>query len=148
MHGADDAIRLQLGVWLEEWAALVRARDYASARALFHPDVVGFGTYTRVVHGLDNLERHQWRSVWGTIEGFQFRIEQLECGASGDGLLAWLVAPWTSTGFYEDGATFDRPGRATVVLTRESVNAPWHAIHTHISLAPGTPQRSFGRHTG
>jgi ketosteroid isomerase-like protein len=141
----EDALRLQLTVWLDEWSACVRARDYEAARSLFNTDVVGFGTHMRVVHGLEDLERDQWRNVWGTIEDFRFLTEQLECGTSNDGLLAWVVVPWSSTGFDAEGTGFDRPGRATIVLERAVVDSRWRAIHTHISLAPGTPQRSFGR---
>lgn len=130
--------------WFSTWAGYVRAQDFTSARALFHVDVAGFGTHMRIVHGLDNLERDQWRSVWPTIAGFRFLTDDLECGASPDGLHAWAIVPWTSTGFHEDGTPFERPGRATVLFTRESATAPWLATHTHISLAPGTPQRSFG----
>jgi ketosteroid isomerase-like protein len=131
--------------WFTTWDGYVRARDYESARELFHPDVVGFGTHMRVVSGLEHLEQNQWRNVWGTIADFRFLVDELQTGLSGDGLQAWAVVPWTSTGYHEDGSTFDRPGRATVVFTRETPTAPWRAIHTHISLAPGTPQRSYGR---
>jgi ketosteroid isomerase-like protein len=135
-----------LAQWFTTWDAFVRARDFESARALFHPDVVGFGTHMRIVHGLDALEQQQWRSVWPTIRDFRFLVNELESGVSADGLQAWAIVPWTSTGFHEDGSEFDRPGRATVIFVRERTDpdAPWLAIHTHISLAPGTPQRSFG----
>jgi ketosteroid isomerase-like protein len=133
-----------LRAWFEEWAGYVRARDFESARVLFHPDVIGFGTYMRIVTGLDRLERDQWRNVWGTIEGFHFLVDELRCGESSDSLQSWAVVPWTSTGFHQDGAPFDRPGRATVIFVRDRPAEPWRAIHTHISLAPGTPQRSYG----
>ncbi|MGH9175517.1 MAG: DUF4440 domain-containing protein, partial [Vicinamibacterales bacterium] len=83
--------------WFTTWAGFVRERDYEQARALFHPDVVGFGTRMRVVSGLDNLEQQQWRNVWGTIADFQFLIGDLHSSASADGLHAWAVIPWTST---------------------------------------------------
>jgi ketosteroid isomerase-like protein len=131
--------------WFTTWDSYVRARDYVSARALFHPAVIGFGTHMRIVSGLEHLEQNQWRNVWGTIEDFRFLVDELQTSVSDDGRQAWAVVPWTSTGFHEDGTPFDRPGRATVIFTRESANGPWRAIHTHISLAPGTPQRSDGR---
>jgi ketosteroid isomerase-like protein len=133
-----------LRAWLEEWAGYVRARDFERARNLFHADVIGFGTYMRLVKGLDRLEQDQWRNIWGTIEDFRFVVDDLEVSASTDGLQAWAVVPWSSTGFHEDGSSFDRPGRATVIFVRDHTGEPWRAIHTHISLAPGTPQRSFG----
>ena len=58
----DPAIR----DWFTTWDSYVRARDYESARALFHSDVIGFGTHMRVVSGLEHLEQNQWRNVWGT----------------------------------------------------------------------------------
>jgi hypothetical protein len=49
-----------------------------------------------------------------------------------------------STGYTDEGRAFDRPGRATVVLGRQAVGAEWVAQHTHVSLFPGIPSRSFG----
>ena len=134
----------ELRDWFESWAAFVRARDFVAARRLFDPEVVGFGTRMHVVRGLERLEQHQWRKVWPTIRDFTFVLDELSCSASPDGLQAWAVVPWVSTGVGQDGRPFDRPGRATVIFVRDTVMAPWRAIHTHMSLAPGTPQRSYG----
>lgn len=131
--------------WFDEWGSYVAAVDYDAARPLFHPEAIGFGTYMEYVRGLDQLEARQWRSIWSTTAGFQFLTERLICGVSSDGRQAWGIVPWTSTGFHEDGASFDRPGRATVLFLREDSDEPWRAIHTHFSLSPGTPQRSFGK---
>lgn len=130
--------------WFEEWGRLIAAVDYAGARALFRPDVVGFGTFQRTVSGLDALEAGQWRAIWGAISGFTFHTAQLVSGVSGDGCTGWGACPWSSTGYHEDGGAFDRPGRATVLLARATPADPWLGVHTHISLAPGTPQRTFG----
>jgi hypothetical protein len=54
------------------------------------------------------------------------------------------MATWASTGYHEDGSTFDRPGRCTIVLRRNSVDAPWYGVHGHFSLKRGVPQQSFG----
>ncbi len=148
MSGGTNGVHDELRAWLQTWDSHVRARDFESARALFHAEVIGFGTHMRLVRGLDHLEHEQWRNVWPTIDGFRFQVDQLETGASNDGLLAWAVVPWSSTGFHEDGRPFERPGRATVLFAREHWNEPWLATHTHISLAPGTPQRSHGRLAG
>ena len=130
--------------WFGTWGSLVAGVDYVSARDLFHPDVIGFGTFMDVVRGLDRLEAQQWRSIWPTIGDFRCLVDQLVSDVSDDGKHAYGIVPWTSTGFHEDGSTYDRPGRATVLFTREHESDPWRAIHTHISLAPGTPQKSFG----
>jgi hypothetical protein len=49
-----------------------------------------------------------------------------------------------STGLHENGKKFERNGRATVTLMRPSVGAPWTCTHSHVSLKPGTPARSYG----
>jgi ketosteroid isomerase-like protein len=56
------------------------------------------------------------------------------------------MARWTSTGFYEDGMPFDRPGRATIVLARQP-DGRWLGVHSHMSLARGVPQDSYGKRT-
>jgi ketosteroid isomerase-like protein len=53
------------------------------------------------------------------------------------------VVGWTSIGFAEDGQRFARPGRATVVLRRESVDGSWLGIHTHFSLGRDVPQGTY-----
>lgn len=140
---ADD-----LRAWFERWAAFVRKREFESAKPMFSPNVIGFGTRMHVVSGLDRLEALQWRNVWPTIKGFQFLTDELHADVSNDGSIAWAVVPWVSIGFHEDGSSFDRPGRATVIFTPggDPTLTPggWLAVHTHISLAPGTPQRSYG----
>ncbi|CAN5611574.1 nuclear transport factor 2 family protein [soil metagenome] len=135
----------EIKAWFDEWGGYVASVDFETARKLFHPEVVGFGTYMEYVRGLDALERQQWRSIWGTIADFRFLTDRLICGVSNDGFQAWGLTPWNSTGFDENGAPYERPGRATVLFLRDNSDAPWLAIHTHISLSPGTPQRSHGQ---
>lgn len=136
----------EIKAWFDEWGSYVASVDFEAARKLFHPEVIGFGTYMEYVRGLDALEEQQWRSIWGTISDFRFLTDRLICGVSGhDGLQSWGITPWNSTGFDENGAPYERPGRATVLFLRDNSDAPWLAIHTHISLSPGTPQRSHGR---
>ena len=126
--------------WFREWNACLLAVDFSGARALFSPDVSGFGTHAEVVFGLDRLEFEQWRNVWPQIRDFHFEVERLHGAISGE--LAWAAVPWTSTGFHSDGTPFARPGRASVILRREGGH--WLAIHTHVSLVPGTPPATFG----
>jgi ketosteroid isomerase-like protein len=118
--------------WLTEMQACVRAVDFARCRAIFAPDVVGFGTKAAAAVGLDALERDQWRHVWGRIRAFTFVTAELHCARSGDGL--WLGCPWTSEGRAPDGEWRHRPGRITAVLERR--NGRWLAVHTHHSLVP------------
>lgn len=118
--------------WLEEFAACVRAVDYEGAKPMFAPEVVGFGTYAGMLVGLDNLVAGQWRNIWGVTRGFTFRLDDLHGGVSGD--LAWLAVPWDSQGHRQSGDWFDRPGRATIILTRH--DGRWLALHTHFSRYP------------
>ncbi len=130
--------------WFDRWGACVAAVDFAPARDLFEDSVAAFGTRMDVVVGLDRLEADQWRRVWPTIEDFRFHSDRLEAGVSPDRLMAIGLCTWSSTGRHEAGSAFERPGRATVAFARPSSEAAWKGIHSHISLNPGTPQRSHG----
>ena len=138
MQDLPDAESIQSTVrdWIAAWGAEVAGVDMTTARRRFSPDVVSFGTHAGVVHGLDELEEQQWRNVWPRIDGFTFRVDELVVIASPDGCQAVAVVPWDSIGTADDGSTFSRPGRATVVLRRESPGDPWLGVHTHFSLVP------------
>lgn len=131
----------ELRDWYRTWGKCVAAVDFKSARPLFTDDVVGFGTHAHFVHGLEALEREQWSQIWPKITNFAFLVDELVGAIDGDA--AWAATPWTSTGYHEDGTAFDRPGRATVTLRREG--GVWRGTHTHFSLTPGTPPRTYGR---
>jgi ketosteroid isomerase-like protein len=135
----DDDVIESVGQWIRSWGGEVASVDIAAARARFSPDVVAFGTYAEVVHGLDDLEARQWHNVWPAIDGFTFRVDDLVVIASEDRCQAVAVVPWDSIGKATDGTTFPRPGRATVVLRRSSPTAPWFGVHTHFSLVPSAP---------
>jgi ketosteroid isomerase-like protein len=128
--------------WFSTWENYVRAVDYTSARQLFDRNVASFGTHAEIVFGLDRLVAEQWSAVWPNIADFRFEVDKLHGGIAGD--CAWAAVPWTSTGFHEDGTAFTRPGRATVTFRRQRDH--WLGIHTHFSLKPGTPPRTYGRH--
>jgi ketosteroid isomerase-like protein len=120
--------------WFETLQRCVRAVDYETARGIFAPDVVAFGTRAAVVSGLDALQAQQWSGVWPLIRDFTFTLDALH--VDGDGTCLWAVVPWTSTGFHGDGTAYHRPGRATVTFARR--NGRLLATHTHFSLSPGT----------
>jgi hypothetical protein len=67
-----------------------------------------------------------------SIERFTFDPGSLRYGA--DGALLWAICRWGSIGHDPNGATFDRPGRATVILERR--DGALKALHTHFSLVP------------
>lgn len=140
---APAAIRAEILGWLERFAACVREVDYAAARPLWHPDILAFGTWRRVLQGLEDFGARQWENVWPRTADFAFVTDEARVLASGDGALAVAIAPWTSTGFHKDGSTFDRPGRATIVLARQP-GGTWAGIHSHLSLNRGVPDESHG----
>lgn len=132
--------QLAVTEFFEHLGRYCAAVDYDAAEALFAEDVVSFGTKASVITQRRHLRRQQWEEIWGNIADFRLDLEQIRAG--GDERVAWGMAPWTSTGFDETGASFDRPGRATVILER--FDDAWLAVHTHFSLVPGTPARTHG----
>jgi len=118
--------------FLTEMQACVRSVDFHRARPLFADDVVAFGTYATVITGRDRLEREQWRNVWPNIRDFMFRLDELTCLGGGDAIC--VVVSWDSLGTRADGTTFERPGRATLLLAERG--GSWVAAHSHFSLAP------------
>jgi ketosteroid isomerase-like protein len=126
--------------WLETFAGYVREVDYASAKPLFHPDVLAFGTHNDVIPGLDKWVLTQWDHVWPKTSDFRFILEQASVLASPDGNMAIVIARWTSLGYYEDGRAFPRPGRATMIFSKDGER--WLCTHSHMSLNRGVPQSS------
>ena len=126
--------------WLETFAGYVREVDYASARPLFHPDVLAFGTHNGVIPGLEAWRDTQWNSVWPRTTDFRFTAAAARVLASADGSMAVVIAPWTSTGYAPDQSRFERPGRATMVFSHGS--GGWLCVHSHMSLNRGVPQSS------
>jgi ketosteroid isomerase-like protein len=118
--------------WFRHLERCVRAVDYSGARPIFAEEAVGFGTYGAMLDGLDALVAGQWQNIWPNIQDFTFDPETLRCGA--DGALVWAICRWDSLGKDADGRPFDRPGRATVILTRR--DGQLKALHTHFSLVP------------
>ena len=137
---ADSATRAHFVDWLERFAGFVREVDYAAARPLFHPDVLAFGTHRDVIPGLAAWQATQWDHVWPKTSDFRFDTAATHVLVSADNTMATVVVPWTSTGYHQDGATFDRPGRATMVFGRH--DGAWLCTHSHMSLNRGVPQSS------
>ena len=142
--GADAATTAEVRDWLERFAACVRDVDYAAARPFWHPDIVIFGTYQELVKSLTAWTERQWDNVWPRTAEFRFDLENTMIMAASDRAMTVAIAPWTSTGFHEDGTPFDRPGRATIVLARQP-DGRWLGVHSHMSLARGVPQDSHGK---
>ena len=130
--------------WLEGFAKCVREVDYAAARPFWHPEIVAFGTYQELVKGRAAWTDTQWDNVWPRTSDFAFDLANTEILMSAHGSMAVVIAPWSSTGFREDGSSFARPGRATIVLARQP-DGSWVGVHSHMSLRRGVPQDSHGR---
>ena len=130
---------------VQQWFALMEqccaSVDYDGAECIFADDVVSFGTAMDIVSGRKSLREGQWESIWGNISNFKMDLDNVHAGGSGN--QAWGVVTWTSLGFDGNHEPFYRPGRATVTLERR--DGIWFAVHSHFSLYPGTPQRTFGR---
>ena len=137
---ADATVVQEFTAWLEAFSGYVRDVDYASAKPLFHPDVLAFGTHNDVIAGLAAWNATQWAKVWPKTADFRFTLPHTRILVSADGSMATVVAPWTSTGYHPDGTPFDRPGRATMVFHKGADG--WLCTHSHMSLNRGVPQES------
>jgi ketosteroid isomerase-like protein len=93
------------------------------------------------IPGLAAWQATQWDNVWPRTSDFRFDTDATHVLVSADVTMATVVAPWTSTGYAQDGTTFDRPGRATMIFTQE--NGAWLCTHSHMSLNRGVPQQSY-----
>ena len=121
--------------WLKEWEGLINRVDFAAARHMFADDVVSFGTFAEILHGLDDLEQRQWHKIWPTIADFTF--EEPEILRSEDEAIAAIVVLWHSKGKTGDGGWYPRKGRATLILKEEK--GKLRCIHSHLSMEPGIP---------
>lgn len=140
---ADTVVTAAIHDWLIRFAACVREVDYDAARPFWHPDILIFGTHQELVRGRTTWTDTQWDNVWPRTEDFAFDLGNTAMLASPDGAMAVVIAPWTSTGFHDDGARFERPGRATIALAQQP-NGSWIGVHSHMSLERGVPQQSYG----
>jgi ketosteroid isomerase-like protein len=139
---ADDLARVKK--WFERLSEQVRAVDFAGAHPLFAEDMIAFGTFENFITGRDRVEQAQWRNVWPVTSEFRFRIDDIRAIVSPERLTAIGMGVFDSTGYYEDGTPYDRPGRTTVALSRHRIGEDWVAVHTHMSLFRDVPTRSFG----
>jgi ketosteroid isomerase-like protein len=138
LPNADAATHAYFLAWLDTFAGYVREVDYRSARPLFHPEILAFGTHRDVIPGIDAWIATQWDNVWPRTADFRFDLAATHVLAGAE--MAVVIAPWTSTGFGTDGIPFDRPGRATMVFGKAEDG--WICVHSHMSLNRGVPQTS------
>src|SRR5712675_410427 len=88
---ADAATRDYFIGWLERFSGYVRDVDYAPARALFHPDVLAFGTHRDVIPGLAAWQATQWDNVWPKTTDFRFDTAATRILVSSDVSMATVV---------------------------------------------------------
>ncbi len=138
----DDQVSLT--EWVDRFSGHVANLRYDDAAAMMDPEVNSFSTWQDVVVGVDHFVNGQWRNVWPSMTGFVLLTDKMRARVSPDRLMAAVMVTWTSTGYSEDGTPFDRPGRCSFVLVRDSVDGPWRGVQGHFSLMRGVPQQSFG----
>ena len=126
--------------WLRKFEAACRGKDFDTGRLMFAQDAVAFGTWAMAVHGLENIEREQWRNVWPRIRGFAFEPKPV-VRTNGDS--AWIAVGWQSEATGPDGKPFTRPGRATFILAHR--DGRWQCVHSHVSLQPTQSESAHGR---
>jgi hypothetical protein len=143
MSAPDEDVAL-VRRWFQRLQLHVQAVDFVGARPLFAENLITFGTFNPFTIGREASEEEQWRTVWGRIDHFRWRLDDLRTLFSQDRLTGVGMAVFDSTGYSEDGVPYDRPGRATVVLGRGAVCEEWIGQHMHVSLFRGVPSRSFG----
>jgi len=144
LHPDDQA---SLTEWVDRFSGHVANLRYEEAAAMMDPDVNSFSTWQDVVGGVDHCANGQGRNVWPTMTDFVLLTGKMRARVSGDRLMAAVMVTWTSTGYASDGEPFDRPGRCSFVLVRDSFDGPWRGVQGHFSLMRGVPQQSFGART-
>ena len=139
-------IREEIAAWFHTLARCMGAVDFNAASQIYDPQIFSFGSVATVpiMDGWETLEREQFRRVWPTTEDTAFETNTMRLVLSDDQSLAVAAIRWSSKGIAEDGARFDRPGRATVVFRRAGADGPWRALRTNIALDPGVPLKSHG----
>ena len=138
----DDLVLVRR--WFQRLQLHVQSVDFAGARPLFADDLITFGSFNPFTIGREANEEEQWRTVWGRIDRFRWRLDDLRTILSCDRLMVVGMVVFDSTGYSEDGVPYERPGRATVVLGRRAIGEDWVGQHMHVSLFRDVPTRSFG----
>jgi ketosteroid isomerase-like protein len=120
---------------LFSYASLIQTSANVGARPLFAENLIAF-TFANFVTGRDATEKEQWRNMWGTIDHFRCRLNDMNAIISADRLTAVGMAVFDSTGYRENGTPYGRPERATVVFGRSAIGEDWVALRTHFFPLP------------
>jgi hypothetical protein len=123
--------------WLEDFAACVRAADYAQGRRLFSPEVCSFGTIAEMARGLDELVETQWRQVWGATRDFVIDLDTAVIQCNGSDGHSYALVTWRSVNADPGHQAPLRVGRATIIFEPEPESPHGvRACHTHFSKKP------------
>ncbi len=138
-------VKREVWDWLNDFSHGVQTRNFRAAKRLFLADAMGFGTVAKVAHTLDELSEKQWSKVWPRTSGFRFRRKDSRIELSPDGLLAVVMVCWVACNQPEPikPGRFDRRGRATLMLRRESMDEVWLGVFTHFSFDPEASRPSL-----
>jgi ketosteroid isomerase-like protein len=127
----------EIVAWLREWQALINSGDLETAKPLFSDDVIAYGSLTPVMTGRADLMERQWSSMWPRIKDFAFSEDTIHILADEGMRVVTVATLWRSLGLRRDGSTYERRGRATLVLRREGQR--YLCVHSHFSMEPGIP---------
>ncbi len=89
--------------WFQRLQLHVQSVDFAGARPLFAEDLITFGSFNPFTIGRDANEEEQWRTVWGRIDRFRWRLDDLRTLLTQDRLMVVGMAVFDSTGYLEGG---------------------------------------------
>jgi ketosteroid isomerase-like protein len=107
---------------------------FRSARALFDPQVIAFGTMAPHMSGIDQLVNEQWRPVWEHTRNFEFELGRCVLVPAGEDHCV-VAIPWTSIASGRgDRQEYRRSGRASIVL--KTCDGTLRCVHTHFSIDP------------
>jgi ketosteroid isomerase-like protein len=122
--------------WMRRWESLINTGDIETARPMFDPSVIAFGSLTAIMDGRDALIGRQWSQMWPRLKDFAFAYDDARIlGGEGDRTVS-VAAPWRSLGRKGDG-WYERRGRCTLVLRHAGDD--FVCIHSHFSMEPGIP---------
>jgi hypothetical protein len=76
MAEQDDDVAL-IRRWFRTLQVYVQTVDFVGSRPLFADDMITFGTFTAFTIGREATEQEQWRHVWGHIDQFRWRLDDL-----------------------------------------------------------------------
>lgn len=126
--------------WLRGFSRCVNEKNYEAGKQFFDDVHMCFGSFsTKLIRTLDDLVEMQWKMIWPNIRNFEYDLSSLVIETCDCDSLACAIVPYKSVGYNNSGISFNRSGRATIILKWSKNKNKWLSVHSHHSLAPGTP---------